>query len=117
MSIQKRWRINSAGKEKVAALFQALKIHPALCNILAQRGVTTFEQAKAFFRPDLSQLHDPWLMKDMDKAVARIVQALSTNEKILVFGDYDVDGTTAVACMYQVYYMASADPACYNSAR
>src|SRR5919206_2909831 len=101
MSIQKRWRINSAGKEKVAALFQALKIHPALCNILAQRGVTTFEQAKAFFRPDFSQLHDPWLMKDMDKAVARIVQALSTNEKILVFGDYDVDGTTAVACMYQ----------------
>lgn len=101
MSYPKRWRINKADEEKVNALFQSLKIHPSLCNILVQRGIDTYDQAKDFFRPQLSQLHDPWLMKDMDKAVERIVQALSKNEKILVFGDYDVDGTTSVACMYQ----------------
>lgn len=98
---EKRWRIKSVNAEKVAALLQALKIHPVLCNILAQRGIETFEQAKNFFRPQLSDLNDPWLMKDMDKAVARLLTAFSQHEKILVFGDYDVDGTTAVACMYQ----------------
>jgi single-stranded-DNA-specific exonuclease len=82
-------------------LSQALKIHPVLCNILVQRGIETFEQAKQFFRPQLNHLHDPFLMKDMDKAVTRILTAFSEKEKILVFGDYDVDGTTAVACMYQ----------------
>jgi single-stranded-DNA-specific exonuclease len=101
MSKQKRWRVNSAEKTKVDALHQALKIHPVLCNILAQRGIETFGQAKKFFRPQLSDLHDPFLMKDMDKAVDRILKAFANNEKILVFGDYDVDGTTAVACMYQ----------------
>ncbi|HEX2606853.1 MAG TPA: single-stranded-DNA-specific exonuclease RecJ, partial [Flavisolibacter sp.] len=83
------------------ALFRELKIHPVLCNILTQRGMDTFEKAKNFFRPQLSDLHDPFLMKDMDKAVSRILSAFSDNEKILVFGDYDVDGTTSVACMYQ----------------
>jgi single-stranded-DNA-specific exonuclease len=97
----KRWRINSADQANADALFRELKIHPVLCNILAQRGIQTYEQAKSFFRPQLSDLHDPFLMKDMDKAVARILKAFSKNEKILVFGDYDVDGTTAVACMYQ----------------
>ena len=86
---------------KVQALYQALKIHPALCSILVQRGIELYESARHFFRPQLSDLHTPWLMKDMDKAVDRILQAFNTNEKILVFGDYDVDGTTAVACLYQ----------------
>ena len=66
-----------------------------------QRGIDDFEKARSYFRPQLSQLHDPYLMKDMDKAVARIKSAISNKEKVLVFGDYDVDGTTSVACMYQ----------------
>ena len=101
MSTHKRWRIMDADKERTDALFRQLKIHPVLCSILVQRGIETMEEAKNFFRPQLSNLHDPFLMKDMDKAVQRILQAFSTNEKVLVFGDYDVDGTTAVASMYQ----------------
>ncbi|HVG40264.1 MAG TPA: DHH family phosphoesterase, partial [Chitinophagaceae bacterium] len=101
MSIQKRWRIKVAEEEKVSALYRSLKIHPALCTILVQRGIETFEEAKKFFRPELTELHSPWLMKDMHLAVDRILQAFNKNEKILVFGDYDVDGTTAVACVYQ----------------
>ena len=69
--------------------------------MLAQRGIASFDDAKAFFRPEKTALHSPWLMKDMDKAVERILQAFSEQEKILVYGDYDVDGTTSVACMYQ----------------
>jgi single-stranded-DNA-specific exonuclease len=97
----KRWRILNCDKDKSDTLFRELKIHPVLCNILVQRGIDTYEKAKQFFRPQLSDLHDPFLMKDMDKAVERILSAFSSNEKILVFGDYDVDGTTSVACMYQ----------------
>ena len=88
-------------KEKAADLFRSLKIHPALCNILVQRGIDTYEAAKSFFRPQLTDLHSPWLMKDMDKAVDRIMTAFQQGEKVLVFGDYDVDGTTSVACMYK----------------
>src|SRR5690606_1107475 len=71
-----------------------------LAVILAQRGIDSFEKAKNFFRPDLDLLHDPHQMKDMDKAVERILKAFNNNENILVYGDYDVDGTTAVAMMY-----------------
>lgn len=99
--MHKRWNILTAGDTKVNALQQALKIHPVICQILVQRGIETFEEAKAFFRPQLSALHSPWLMKDMEKAVTRIITAINDNEKILVFGDYDVDGTTSVASMYQ----------------
>jgi len=99
--MEKRWRIANTDKAKTEVLFRELKIHPALCNILVQRGIDTYDKAKGFFRPQLSHLHDPFLMKDMDKAVDRILSAFSCNEKILVFGDYDVDGTTSVACMYQ----------------
>jgi single-stranded-DNA-specific exonuclease len=99
--LEKRWNILDADKEKTASLQQALRIHPAICKILVQRGIDGFDIARDYFRPSLSHLHDPWLMKDMDKAVARILMAVSRKEKILVFGDYDVDGTTAVACMYQ----------------
>jgi single-stranded-DNA-specific exonuclease len=99
--MQKRWKILTADKTKVEALHQSLKIHPALCKIFVQRGIEIFEQAKDFFRPQLTELHSPWLMKDMEKAVARIISATDNDEKVLVFGDYDVDGTTAVASMYQ----------------
>ncbi|MFN2438797.1 MAG: single-stranded-DNA-specific exonuclease RecJ [Chitinophagaceae bacterium] len=105
MSKTKRWQINSAVKEKASALYQSLKIHPAICNILVQRGIETYSQAKDFFRPQISQLHSPWSMKDMDKAVNRILHSFDKKEKILVFGDYDVDGTTAVSCMYQFLKM------------
>jgi single-stranded-DNA-specific exonuclease len=101
MAIEKRWKILEADTAKATALQQALSIHPVLCGILVQRGINTYEEAKSFFRPQLSGLHSPWLMKDMEKAVSRILTAVAADEKILVFGDYDVDGTTAVASMYQ----------------
>jgi single-stranded-DNA-specific exonuclease len=99
--VDKRWRILNYNSERADALFRDLKIHPAICNILVQRGIDTYQKAKDFFRPQLSDLYDPFLMKDMNKAVDRILSAFSSGEKILVFGDYDVDGTTSVACMYQ----------------
>ncbi len=99
--MQKRWNILSADEEKVSSLYQSLKIHPALCKILVQRGIDEFEKARDFFRPQLSHLHSPWLMKDMELAVDRILTAIRQKEKVLVFGDYDVDGTTSVACMFR----------------
>lgn len=99
--MEKRWKIIEADKEKVEALHQSLSISLPLCNILVQREIDTFEKAKDYFRPQLSQLHDPFLMKDMNKAVGRILLAIENNQKILVFGDYDVDGTTSVATMYR----------------
>ena len=88
-----------ADAAEVNALQASLGINEVLCRILVQRGIRTFEAARGFFRPSLSALHSPHLMKDMDKAVDRIMLARG-REKILVFGDYDVDGTTAVACLY-----------------
>jgi single-stranded-DNA-specific exonuclease len=99
--MKKRWNILTGNASKENILHQSLKINTTLCKILAQRGIDDFIKAKAFFRPLLADLHDPFLMKDMYKAVERIVTAFNLNEKILVFGDYDVDGTTSVACMYQ----------------
>jgi single-stranded-DNA-specific exonuclease len=98
--MQKRWKLIPDDGEQTASLQKALNIHPVFCKILSQRCINSFDTAKNFFRPQLSQLHDPWLMKDMDKAVQRLLRAFDINERILVFGDYDVDGTTAVACMY-----------------
>ena len=91
----------SADKAVVESLQASLKINPVICKILVQRGIDSYEKARNFFRPELSQLHSPWLMKDMEKAVDRITKAIDQQEKILVFGDYDVDGTTSVACMFQ----------------
>ncbi|MBK8610167.1 MAG: single-stranded-DNA-specific exonuclease RecJ [Chitinophagaceae bacterium] len=99
--MEKRWKILKPDDSKTEALQQALKINPALCRILANRGYDDYDKAKLFFRPQLADLHDPMLMKDMKKAVLRILAAFDQKEKILVFGDYDVDGTTSVACMYQ----------------
>lgn len=97
----KRWNLLKADDEKVERLQQELKINKAICKILVQRGIDTFDKSKNFFRPEIGMLYDPFLMKDMDKAVSRIQTAVNRKEKILVFGDYDVDGTTAVALMYQ----------------
>lgn len=93
-----RWNLKSKPeKQKVQALQNALQVDEIIATLLVQRGIETFEQAKSFFRPTLEDIHDPYLMKDMDKAVIRIEKAIANNENILVFGDYDVDGTTAVS--------------------
>ncbi len=93
-----RWTIKpKPDSEKVNHLAQALKIENFVASLLIQRGIETYDQARQFFRPSLQDLHNPYLMKDMDKAVARIEKAIGNNENILVFGDYDVDGTTAVS--------------------
>lgn len=95
-----RWTLKTEPDVAVVAnLAAALKIEPLLSKLLVQRGITTFDAARQFFRPSLAALHDPFLMKDMHKAVNRLEIAFETDEKILVFGDYDVDGTTAVALM------------------
>ncbi len=99
--MEKRWNILSAEAAQVNALQEALKIHPLLCTLLVQRGIDNFEAAKKFFRPSIDHLHDPWLMKDMQKAVERIEKAVKENQHVLVFGDYDVDGTTSVATLFQ----------------
>ncbi|MFQ5446789.1 MAG: single-stranded-DNA-specific exonuclease RecJ [Saprospiraceae bacterium] len=98
--MKKRWTLIPADEEEVRQLQEALRIHPVFCRLLVQRGIKTFDEAKAFFRPELSQLHDPFLMKDMDKAVARLRRAIRKKERILLYGDYDVDGTTSVALMH-----------------
>ncbi|MEO6905011.1 MAG: single-stranded-DNA-specific exonuclease RecJ [Ginsengibacter sp.] len=99
--MEKRWKIIKTDNDKTEALHKSLSISLSLCKILVQRGIDTFQNAKDYFRPQLSQLHDPFLMKDMEKAVARILFAINNHQKILVFGDYDVDGTTSVATMYR----------------
>ncbi|RNI34210.1 single-stranded-DNA-specific exonuclease RecJ [Hanamia caeni] len=99
--MEKRWKILKADESKVLSLKSSLGISLPLCNILVQREIDSFQKAKDYFRPQLCQLHDPFLMKDMEKAVQRILLAIDNNEKILVFGDYDVDGTTSVAIMYR----------------
>ena len=93
-----RWTIKpKPSEDKIKHLAQALNVEDFVATLLIQRGIETFEEAKNFFRPSLEHLHDPFLMKDMDKAVARIESAIENQENILVFGDYDVDGTTAVS--------------------
>uniref|UniRef100_UPI0040470FE1 single-stranded-DNA-specific exonuclease RecJ n=1 Tax=Mariniflexile sp. TaxID=1979402 RepID=UPI0040470FE1 len=95
-----RWTLKpKPDSKKLEALQKALQVDAVVATLLLQRGVETYEDAKAFFRPSLDDLHDPYLMKDMDKAVARIETAMEKHENILVYGDYDVDGTTAVALM------------------
>ena len=99
--MEKRWSIKKLADEAtVKKLSIELSIDELIANMLVNRGVNNFEAAKKFFRPSLSDLHDPFLMKDMDKAVLRLEQAIKNKEKVLIYGDYDVDGTTAVALVY-----------------
>lgn len=99
----KRWVVKDADQLVLSRLQTTLNMHPVLLQLLVQRGITTFEEARKFFRPALTDLHDPFLMKDMDKAVDRIERAAFGREKILIYGDYDVDGTTAVAAVYSFF--------------
>jgi single-stranded-DNA-specific exonuclease len=100
MIAQKRWTNLEANENDVHELQKQLNIHPTLCKLLVQRNIRTFDDAKNFFRPTLEQLHNPFLMKDMEKAIHRIEFAIANNEHILIYGDYDVDGTTAVSVVY-----------------
>ena len=99
--MNKRW-INKPipSNEEIAELSQAINVNPYLSAVLIQRGITDFDSAKKFFRPSLDQLHDPFLMRDMNRAVERLKKAIDTQEKILIYGDYDVDGTTSVSLVY-----------------
>ena len=102
--MKKRWVQATAGdKETKSLLAQQLGIDHSLAEVLVQRGIHTFDEAKHFFRPALKDLHDPFLMKDMDKAIERIDNALESGERILIYGDYDVDGTTAVTLAYSFF--------------
>ncbi|MET4083469.1 single-stranded-DNA-specific exonuclease [Pedobacter sp. UYP30] len=102
--MEKRWVLATNFKEEtVVRLAEELNIDVVLARILVQRNVCSFTEAKDFFRPDLAHLHNPFLMKDMDLAIARIEHALENGEKILIYGDYDVDGTTSVALVYSFF--------------
>jgi len=99
-----KWIFKSLSEEEKIIqknLVESLSINPTLAQLLVQRGIQTFEEARSFFRPDLAELHDPFLMMDMDKAIERLNKAIDNKEKILIYGDYDVDGTTSVALVYQ----------------
>ena len=99
--METKWILNeNADPQKVKQLAEVLNVDENLATLLVQRGISDYEEAKTFFRPSLTQLHDPFLMKDMDKAVERVLRAIHEGEKVLVYGDYDVDGTTAVAVIY-----------------
>lgn len=94
------WRFLPTNETTAQQLQECLHLPPILCRLLAQRGISTLDEARTFFRPDLADLHDPYAMRDMDRAVERLDLAIQRKEKILLYGDYDVDGTTSVALMY-----------------
>jgi single-stranded-DNA-specific exonuclease len=120
--MEKKWvlkNIPSTAEELeiIQTLGEELSITPALSTILWQRGINSFDEAKHFFRPQLSDLHDPFLMKDMDVAVSRLTKAITSGERIMVYGDYDVDGTTAVAIVYDFISRIHPDVEYYNPDR
>ena len=109
-----RWTLKPApNEEKINHLAKELQVDKTIAKILCQRNIETFSEAKQFFRPSLTDIHDPFLLKDMDIAVARIEQAIANKENILVFGDYDVDGTTAVSLVYSYLKTITANVATY----
>lgn len=102
--MEKKWNIHPlSDTESVTALQNALSVDKTIAKLLVLRGITNFDDSKTFFRPSLDMLHDPFLMKGMDKAIDRIVKAIANKEKVLIFGDYDVDGTTSVALVYSFF--------------
>lgn len=109
--MEKKWIYKTIPpKEQITELGNQLNLNPYLTTILLQRGIESHQQAKAFFRPSLDQLHDPFLMQDMDQAVERLKKAIDFGEKVLIYGDYDVDGTSAVALVYN--YLHQLHPEC-----
>jgi len=109
-----RWKLKPKPPvEKIIHLEKVLGVSKTIASLLVQRGIETYDAAKSFFRPTLEQLHDPFLMKDMENAVTRILNALESQERILVYGDYDVDGTTSVALMSTYLQSLSPDITAY----
>jgi len=98
--LEYRWTYTPANQQKVQILYEALKVNKVICELLIKRGITTFDEAKNFFRPSLSHLHNPFLLKDMKAAIERLNAAIQAEERIMIYGDYDVDGTTSVALVY-----------------
>ena len=98
--MEKKWNLIPTNEQEVADLSTALKINKNICAVLVQRNIISYDQAKDFFRPNLTHLHNPFLMKDMEKAVLKVIDAISLNKNILILGDYDVDGTTSVAVLF-----------------
>ena len=99
--MKNQWILKKAADEDIAdTLSSSLGYNPLICKVLAMRNIHDYPSARAFFKPKKSDIHDPFLMKDMRKAVARVATAIENEEKILIYGDYDVDGTTSVALMY-----------------
>lgn len=114
MALDKKWIVKEPGNPAIVRnLASELGVDPSLANLLVQRNITNLFQAKSFFRPQLEDLHDPFLMKDMDKAVRRLDKAIKESEKILVYGDYDVDGTTAVALVYSFLHEKTSEVSYY----
>lgn len=102
--MEKKWNIHQVNNEEtVASLQKALGVDGIIAKLLVLRGINTFDESKTFFRPSLDMLHDPFLMKGMNSAIERIDKAIANNEKVLIFGDYDVDGTTSVALVYSFF--------------
>jgi single-stranded-DNA-specific exonuclease len=109
--MQRKWlRKTIPAYEEIETLSQHINVNSSLTSVLLQRGINSFDLAKQFFRPSLAELHNPFLLTDMDKAVTRLHTAIASREKILIYGDYDVDGTTAVALVYS--YLQSFYPLC-----
>mgnify|MGYP000817154418 CR=1 FL=1 len=107
-----KWNFQTPTEEELHKrdqLVAELGFSPVICLLLVQRGITSIEEAKKFFKPSLNDLHDPFLMPDMDKAVRRLNKALGNKEKILIYGDYDVDGVTATALLYTCLDSAGAE--------
>ena len=104
--MEKRWKIKpKADTEIIKHLSKKLNINEHLANLLAQRGIHTYEEARSFFRPEMSMLHDPFKIKDMDLAIARIEKAIAAREKILVYGDYDGWNGAALCILIFVMYI------------
>ena len=108
------WKIKEQpGKERLEELHSKLNIPKFICTLLLQRNIDSLKLAQAYFRPNLDELHDPFLMKDMDKTVDRLTRAIESNEKIMILGDYDVDGTTSVSMLYNYFKKKALDPIFY----
>ena len=113
--MNKRWVVNATPEEKkVSELSNRLNCNPVVANLLIQRGIESYEEALDFFNPKLEQLHNPFLMKDMENAVERLDHAILKGERILVFGDYDVDGCSAVAVLYKYLHRFCHDNSFYR---
>ncbi|MBQ3833683.1 MAG: single-stranded-DNA-specific exonuclease RecJ, partial [Bacteroidales bacterium] len=115
---EKLWTVKECDdKESVERLMKDVGVDKLVATLLVQRGIHNYDEAKRFFRPQLADLYDPFLMKDMDKAVDRLTRAIDNKEKILIFGDYDVDGTTATALMLRYLKSRNANVDFYSPDR